>query len=59
MKANDLAAFTGGMNPAPCPSVKASNSGGFSLRGLLLHDLKEKDDEVRMMRAYIQACPEM
>lgn len=30
-----------------------------SLRDLLLHDLTEKDHEVRMMRAYIQATPEM
>jgi hypothetical protein len=29
-----------------------------SLRDLILHDLNEKDDEVRMMRAYIQAYPE-
>ena len=28
-----------------------------SLRDLLLRDLTEKDDEVRMMRAYIQATP--
>lgn len=33
--------------------------GIVSLRDLLLHDLGEKDDEVRMMRAYIQASPEM
>ena len=33
--------------------------GIISLRDLLLHDLGEKDDEVRMMRAYIQASPEM
>jgi CBS domain-containing protein len=33
--------------------------GIVSLRDLLLHDLGEKDDEVRMMRAYIQACPEI
>ncbi len=33
--------------------------GIISLRDLLLHDLDEKDDEVRMMRAYIQACPDM
>jgi CBS domain-containing protein len=33
--------------------------GMISLRDLLLHDLTEKDYEVRMMRAYIQACPEM
>jgi CBS domain-containing protein len=28
-----------------------------SLRDILLHDLTEKDHEVRMMRAYIQASP--
>jgi CBS domain-containing protein len=33
--------------------------GIISLRDLLLHDLDEKDDEVRMMRAYIQATPDM
>lgn len=33
--------------------------GIVSLRDLLLHNLDEKDDEVRMMRAYIQASPEM
>jgi CBS domain-containing protein len=33
--------------------------GMISLRDLLLHDLGEKDDEVRMMRAYIQAPPEI
>jgi CBS domain-containing protein len=33
--------------------------GVVSLRDLLLHDLTEKDYEVRMMRAYIQAAPEM
>jgi len=32
--------------------------GIVSLRDLLLHDLTEKDYEVRMMRAYIQATPE-
>jgi CBS domain-containing protein len=31
----------------------------ISLRDLLLHDLTEKDHEVRMMRAYIQASPEV
>ena len=31
--------------------------GMVSLRDILLHDLNEKDDEVRMMRAYIQATP--
>jgi CBS domain-containing protein len=30
-----------------------------SLRDALLHDLTEKDHEVRMMRAYIQASPEV
>jgi len=33
--------------------------GIVSLRDILLHDLSEKDHEVRMMRAYIQAAPEM
>jgi CBS domain-containing protein len=33
--------------------------GLVSLRDLMLHDLNEKDHEVRMMRAYIQAPPEM
>lgn len=33
--------------------------GIISLRDILLHDLNEKDHEVRMMRAYIQAAPEM
>jgi CBS domain-containing protein len=33
--------------------------GIVSLRDLLLHDLTEKDHEVRMMRAYIQATPDM
>lgn len=33
--------------------------GIISLRDLLLHDLTEKDYEVRMMRAYIQASPEV
>jgi len=33
--------------------------GVVSLRDILLHDLNEKDHEVRMMRAYIQASPEM
>ena len=31
--------------------------GMVSLRDILLHDLSEKDDEVRMMRAYIQSVP--
>lgn len=30
-----------------------------SLRDVVLHDLTEKDHEVRMMRAYIQASPEV
>ena len=33
--------------------------GLVSLRDLMLHDLNEKDDEVRMMRAYIQATPDV
>lgn len=33
--------------------------GIISLRDLLLHDLTEKDYEVRMMRAYIHSTPEM
>ena len=33
--------------------------GVVSLRDLMLHDLNEKDHEVRMMRAYIQAPPEI
>lgn len=33
--------------------------GIVSLRDIVLHDLNEKDHEVRMMRAYIQASPEM
>jgi CBS domain-containing protein len=32
--------------------------GIVSLRDILLHDLDEKDDEVRMMRAYIQSVPD-
>jgi CBS domain-containing protein len=32
--------------------------GIVSLRDMLLHDLDEKDDEVRMMRAYIHSTPE-
>jgi CBS domain-containing protein len=32
--------------------------GIVSLRDILLHDLSEKDDEVRMMRAYIQSVPD-
>jgi CBS domain-containing protein len=33
--------------------------GIVSLRDILLHDLREKDHECRMMRAYIQATPEV
>jgi len=33
--------------------------GLVSLRDLMLHDLNEKDHEVRMMRAYIQATPDV
>jgi len=33
--------------------------GLISLRDLLWHDLNEKDDEVRMMRAYIHTTPDM
>ncbi len=32
-------------------------AGIVSLRDILLHDLSEKDDEVRMMRAYIHSVP--
>jgi len=38
-----------------CDGVRLQ--GLVSLRDLLLHDLDEKDDEVRMMRAYIQISP--
>ena len=31
--------------------------GVISLRDILLHDLNEKDDEVRMMRAYLHSVP--
>jgi CBS domain-containing protein len=33
--------------------------GVVSLRDILLHDLDEKDDEVRMMRAYLHSSPDM
>jgi CBS domain-containing protein len=33
--------------------------GLVSLRDILLHDLNEKDHDIRMMRAYIQASPEV
>ena len=32
--------------------------GIVSLRDILLHDLDEKDDEVRMMRAYLHSAPD-
>jgi len=32
--------------------------GIVSLRDILLHDLNEKDDEMRMMRAYIHSMPD-
>jgi CBS domain-containing protein len=33
--------------------------GVVSLRDILLHDLDEKDDEVRMMRAYLHSTPDV
>jgi CBS domain-containing protein len=33
--------------------------GLVSLRDIMLHDLSEKDHDIRMMRAYIQAGPEI
>ncbi len=33
--------------------------GLVSLRDIMLHDLNEKDHDIRMMRAYIQATPDM
>lgn len=33
--------------------------GFVSLRDILLRDLSEKDDEVRLMRAYIHSAPEL
>jgi CBS domain-containing protein len=33
--------------------------GVVSLRDILLHDLNEKDDEVRMMRAYLHSSPDL
>lgn len=33
--------------------------GLVSLRDIMLHDLSEKDHDIRMMRAYIQASPEV
>jgi len=41
-----------------CSSVKPVKLKGMvSMRDILLHDLSEKDDEVRMMRAYIHSVP--
>lgn len=37
----------------------AELKGVISLRDILLHDLDEKDDEVRMMRAYLHSSPDM
>jgi len=31
--------------------------GIVSMRDILVHDLSERDDEVRMMRAYIHSVP--
>jgi len=33
--------------------------GVVSLRDIMLHDLDEKDDEVRMMRAYLHSTPDI
>ncbi len=33
--------------------------GVVSLRDIMLHDLSEKDHDIRMMRAYIQTTPDM
>ena len=33
--------------------------GLVSLRDIMLHDLNEKDHDIRMMRAYIQTSPEL
>jgi CBS domain-containing protein len=42
------------------PVCKAGELRGIaSLRDILLHDLDEKDDEVRMMRAYLHSTPDM
>ena len=41
------------------PVCHEGHLGGMvSLRDILLHDLNEKDDEVRMMRAYIHSVPD-
>jgi len=42
------------------PICESGKLMGFvSLRDLLLRDLSEKDDEVRLMRAYIHSAPEL
>ncbi|HLX74295.1 MAG TPA: CBS domain-containing protein [Terriglobales bacterium] len=42
------------------PICESGRLMGFvSLRDLLLRDLSEKDDEVRLMRAYIHSAPEL
>ena len=42
------------------PVCKAGELRGIvSLRDILLHDLDEKDDEMRMMRAYLHSTPDM
>jgi CBS domain-containing protein len=42
------------------PICEGSTLVGFvSLRDLLLHDLNEKDYDIRMMRAYIHSTPDM
>jgi CBS domain-containing protein len=33
--------------------------GMVSLRDIMLHDLSDKEHDIRMMRAYIQAGPEL
>ena len=37
----------------------SSLKGMVSLRDILLRDLTDKDDEVRMMRAYIHSAPQI
>jgi len=42
------------------PVCEGSTLVGFlSLRDLMLHDLSEKDYDIRMMRAYIHSTPDM
>jgi CBS domain-containing protein len=65
--------FTIGMNEEPAKCMAIMRQHGFrhlpvchdgqligmvSLRDVLLQDLSDKDDEVRMMRAYIQCVPD-